>query len=358
MAKRHPSQVRMEDVARIAGVSLITVSRTLKSPDKVAEATRKRVLAAIEKTGYIPNLVAGGLASHRTNVVGAIIPTITNSIFADTIDGMSDVFSEKGIHLLLGTSGYSLTKEEELIEAMLAQRAAALVITGATHSSRSKNLLKRVRIPVVETWTVDRNPLDIRVGFSNFDASYAMVRHLADCGYRHIGFVNAPVKANDRARARLMAYRQAVQELGLVECRGYEREASFSFHHGAISFADLLENEPQLEAVYCANDILAIGALLESQRRGLRVPDDIGIAGFDDVDLACEINPGLTTVRLPRYDIGHVAAELIVKRINQAEPTNHIADLGYEVVQRGTTRPPEAKTRRIHGKAGHARARI
>lgn len=337
MAKRDPNQVRMEDVARIAGVSLITVSRALRNPDQVANDTRIKVLAAVEKTGYIPNLVAGGLASQRTNVVGAIIPTITNSIFADTINGMSDIFNENGMHLLLGTSGYSLKREGELIEAMLAQRASALILTGATHSRRSKMVLNKARIPIVETWTVDRDPVDLRVGFSNFDASYAMMRHLHQCGYTKIGFVSAPIKANDRAEARLMAYRHAVRDLGLVGRRQYEREASFSFRHGATVFADLIENEPHLEAVYFANDILAIGALLESQRRAIRVPEDIAIAGFDDVDLAREINPGLSTVRLPRYEIGRTAAALIIKRLNESQPTQDIVDLGFEVVQRGTT---------------------
>ncbi len=340
MAKRDETQVRMEDVAKLAGVSVITVSRALRQPGKVVEQTRTKIMQAVEQTGYIPNLVAGGLASQRTNVVGAVIPTITNSIFADTIRGMSDVFAAAGMQLLLGTSGYSLLREEELVAAMLGQRASALILTGATHSKRTRAYLERARIPVVETWVVDQRPIDLRVGFSNFDVSYAMVRHLASSGYRRIGFVSAPVKANDRAEARLRGYREAARDLGLTYKRSYERQAAFSFRHGAEVFVDLVESEPALEAVYFANDILAIGALLEAQRRGIAIPDHIGIAGFDDVDLASEVNPGLTTVRLPRYEIGRVAAELITKTLMGDPVPSKIVDLGFQIIQRGTTRPP------------------
>ena len=309
MAKRDETQVRMEDVAKLADVSVITVSRALKQPRKVAERTRAKIMKAVEETGYIPNLVAGGLASHRTSVVGAVIPTITNSIFADTIHGMSDVFGAAGMQLLLGTTGYSLAREEELVAAMLGQRASALILTGATHSKRARPYLERPRIPGVEPGVIDGHPIDLRVGFSNFDASHAMVRHLAACGYRRIGFVSAPIKANDRAEARLRGYRRAVQDLGLVDKRSYERQAAFSFRQGAEVFVDLIESEPALEAVYFANDILAIGALLEARRLCIAVPGHIAVAGFDAVHVASQGNPGLTTTRLPPSQTRRPAAD-------------------------------------------------
>lgn len=328
----------MEDIARIAGVSTITVSRALNQPQKVAERTRERVLKAVESAGYIPNGVAGSLASRRTRVIGALVPTITNSIFADTIHGMSDVLAPHGYQLLLGASGYSLEAEAKFIEAILAQRPAGLLTTGLQHLPLACARLRATGVPAVETWNVDGEAIDMAVGFSNYRACYEMVRHLVGAGYRAIGFVSAPVTANDRASQRLEGYRSAMRDFGLRTAPSLEREAAFSFHAGAESLLDLLSHEPHMQAVFFANDILAIGALLECQRRGIRVPDDLAIAGFDDVELASQVNPALTTVRIPRYDIGRVAAEMILHRIEGRVAQPRVVDLGFEIVQRQSTR--------------------
>ena len=332
--------VRIEEVARLAGVSAITVSRVLNTPAKVAEKTRKAVWEAIERTGYIPNQLAGSLASNRSRTIGVIIPTVVNSIFADKVQGMTDVLSREGYQLLLANSGYSLEVEAQLVAAFVAQRPSGLVITGVTHAERTRSLLARAGIPVVETWSLSSEPIDMLVGFSNEDAAYAMVRHLAGLGYRKIALVSAPVADNDRAASRVEGYRKAVRELGLACDPRLEREASFSLRNGALALQELLAEHRGIEAVFFANDILAAGALLECQRRGLRVPGDIGIAGFDDVDLAAEIVPGLTTVRIPRYEIGARAAALILDRIAGREPSENVIDLGFEIVTRGSTRAP------------------
>ncbi|MDN3516475.1 LacI family DNA-binding transcriptional regulator [Aquisalimonas lutea] len=331
------SAVRMEDVARLAGVSSITVSRVLNHPDKVAEGTRERVLAAVEATGYIPNSVAGSLASRRTRVIGALVPTITNSIFADTIDGMDDVLRPAGYQLLLGATGYSLDEESRLISAMLAQRPAGLLATGLQHQAQAYTLLRATEIPIVETWNVDGDPVDMAVGFSNFRACHAMVTCLAEQGARRIGFVSAPTTANDRAEQRLLGYRRAVRDLGLDADPALEREAKFSFHAGAERLLELLAARPDVEAIFFANDILALGALFECQRRGIRVPEDLAIAGFDDVELAAQVNPGLTTVRIPRYGIGRQAAHMILRRIEGGVVDPSVVDLGFEIVQRAST---------------------
>lgn len=330
--------VRMELVAKRAGVSAITVSRVLNHPDKVAEDTRSRVWAAIKATGYIPNLIAGGLASSRTRVVGVIVPTITNSIFADTVQGMTDVLGARSYQLLLATSGYSLKVETELVSAFLAQRPSGLVLTGLTHAPPTLDLLKRAEIPVVETWSVARKPIDMLVGFSNEKAAFEMMRSLAGMGYRKIGFVVAPIKHNDRALGRRAGYRRAVKQLGLVDDRSLEREALFTLENGSRALSDLVGQHPDVEAIFFANDILATGGLLECARRGWPVPERLGIAGFDDVDLAGQTVPTLTTVRIPRYEIGATAARLILARLvgEAAEPS--VLDLGFEIVLRGSTR--------------------
>jgi LacI family gluconate utilization system Gnt-I transcriptional repressor len=330
--------VRIEEVARIAGVSAITVSRALNTPGKVAEETRAAVWKAVEATGYIPNQLAGSLASNRSRTIGVIIPTIVNSIFADKVQGMTDALGKEGYQLLLANSGYSLELEADLVAAFVAQRPSGLVITGTTHAERTRSLLARAGIPVVETWSMGPEPLDMLVGFSNGDAAYAMVRQLAELGYRKIALVSAPVKDNDRAAGRVEGYRRAVRDLGLAADHRLEREASFSLRNGAEALSSLVAEHRDLDAVFFANDILAAGGLLECQRLGIRVPEDLGIAGFDDVDLAAETVPGLTTVRIPRYEIGARAAEMILERIAGRQPAQTVADLGFEIVLRGSTR--------------------
>ncbi len=328
----------MKDVARIAGVSSITVSRVISNPEKVAKPTRQRVLDAIERVGYIPNSIAGSLAARRTRVIGALVPTITNSIFADTIDGLTGILTPRRYKLLLGTSGYSLDTEASLIDAMLAQRPAGIVTTGLQHAPRARERLVATEVPVIETWNIDGEPIDCSVGFSNYRACYKMVEHLADAGYQAIGFVSAPVVANDRAAQRLQGYRDAMAALGLRSGRSLEREAAFSFQARAESLNDLRAGEPNVEVVFFANDILAIGALFECQRRGIRVPEDLAIAGFDDVELAAQVIPALTTVRIPRYRIGQAAAEILLRRIEGESVAPPIVDLGFEIIQRQSTR--------------------
>ncbi len=335
--KSHGS-VRMELVAKRAGVSAITVSRVLNHPDKVAEDTRARVWAAIEATGYIPNLIAGGLASSRTRVVGIIVPTITNSIFADTLQGMTDVLRAQSYQLLVATSGYSPKAEAELVSAFLAQRPSGLVLTGLTHAPRTLDMLKRAEVPVVETWNIARKSIDMLVGFSNEKSAFEMTRALAEAGYRKIGFVSAPIKNNDRALGRRNGYRRAVRQLGLIDDRSLEREAWFTLENGSRALSDLVGQHPDVEAIFFANDILAAGGLFECARRGWPVPERLGIAGYDDVDLASQTVPPLTTVRIPRYEIGATAARLILARLGGETFGSRVLDLGFEVVMRGSTR--------------------
>lgn len=331
----------MKDVAKIAGVSSITVSRVISDQDKVAEHTRQRVLDAIAKVGYIPNGIAGSLAARRTYVIGALVPTITNSIFADTIHGLTDILTPKRYKLLLGTSNYSLENEANLIQAMLAQRPAGVITTGLQHDTRARAYLAATDVPVIETWNIDGEPIDCSIGFSNYRACYEMVEHLAHAGYTTIGFVSAPITANDRAEQRLRGYREAMLDLRLRTNSGMEREATFSFQSGAESLNAMRAEVPNIEAIFFANDILAIGALFECHRLGIRVPEDLAIAGFDDVELASQVIPALTTVRIPRYHIGRVAAETLVQRIESGViDDNPTIDLGFQIIQRDSTRSP------------------
>jgi LacI family gluconate utilization system Gnt-I transcriptional repressor len=200
------------------------------------------------------------------------------------------------------------------------------------------SLLGRSRIPTVETWNLPANPIDMVVGFSNHAAAEAMVRHLAGRGYRHIALVHPHLEANDRAVDRLSGYRAAMRELGLPWRPELERSSPFGFANGAKALGDLIESTSPLDAIFFGNDALAVGALLECRRRGICVPEDLSIVGFD-VDLAQQLDPPLTTVRVPMREIGRQAGQLILQRINGAARETVTIDLGFEIIERQSSRP-------------------
>jgi LacI family gluconate utilization system Gnt-I transcriptional repressor len=327
----------MADIARAVGVSTITVSRALRSPEMVSPETRRRIAEAISQFGYVPNLLAGSLAADRTNVVTAIFPSIQNSLFASTIQGISDVLREHGYYLMLGHSNYSLDEAEALVAAALAVRPCGMVLHNTTHTPRATALLTNAGVPVVETGELKRRPLDVVVSYSNGAAARAMTLHLATRGYRRIGFVSVDPRGNERARLRRQGYRAALKEAGILHNPRLERCMPQGFAGGAQALVDLLETEPRLEAVFFAGDVFAYGALFECQRRGWAVPDRIAIAGFDNLGFAEDVVPTLTTLRIPRYNIGRRAAEIILDRLAGRDGTTRRIDVGFEVVRREST---------------------
>lgn len=338
--KRQGSEnpVGMREVARRAGVSTITVSRVLANSGNVSPETRERVTKAVQELGYIPNLLARNFGLSRTPLVGVIVPTVANLMFADKIEALAEELRPHGLQLLVTHSAYSVETEELLVEALVAQRPSGIVLTGVTHSPKTYELLRRTGIPTVETWNLTKNPIDMVVGFSNELAAEAMVNYLAQQGYRHIGFVHPHLNANDRAVDRLRGYRKAIKKLGLPARPELERASNFGFASGAAALTDLVTNVKPLEAVFFGNDALATGGLLECRRRNILVPEDLGIAGFDDVDLAGQLDPALTTVRVPMREIGRRAGQVLLNRIKNPTAPTEIVDLGFEIVSRQSTR--------------------
>ena len=331
---------RIEEVARLAGVSPITVSRTLNKPETVSESTRAAVWKAVEQIGYVPNRLAGGLASNKSNTIGVVLPSITNPAFAERVQGMTDVLSPAGYNLLLGLSGNSVESELLHVMAFLGQRVAALALTGTQHADRTRRLLAHAGIPVVEIPVISGRLIDMAVGYSTEGASYAMVEHLARCGYRRVAFLSSPVADNQLLDQRLKGYRRAVADLGLDSDPALFVEARYSPASSARAFVELLAHRPDVEAVFCGSDLQAIGCMLEARRRGIRIPEGIGIAGYDDVELAQEFVPTLTSVRFNRYEMGRTAARLLLARIQGESPAQPIVDVGFEIIARASTRRP------------------
>ena len=331
-AKR-PANGRMQDVARLARVSMITVSRVINQPDKVAPRTRARIEAAIAKIGYVPNLTAGSLASNRSRIIAAIVPTIDNSIFAETIRGLTETLAAGGYQLLLGQTGYDESAEEALIATFLGRRVDGLVVTGVTHSALTRQRLVRAGIPVVETWDLTADPIDMVVGFSNRDAGRAIARYLLDKGHRRIGFAGG---GDHRTRARLAGFEAALRRVKGACLSRVLMPAGTSFHGGREALEKLLALDPKMQAVFCSNDALAVGALMECRRRGIQVPQKLAIAGFADLDIAAEVEPALTTVQVRSRTIGEEAANMLLARLRGEPITAVVRDLGFTVVPRAS----------------------
>lgn len=330
--------VGMREVAQRAGVSKITVSRVLSSAANVSPETRARVIQAVEDLGYVPNQLARNFGLSRTPLVGVIVPTVANLMFADKIEALAEELRPHGLQLLVTHSAYSIETEALLVEALVAQRPAGIVLTGVTHAPKTYDLLRRTGIPTIETWNLTHDPIDMVVGFSNQLAAEAMVCHLAERGYRHIGFVHPRLEANDRAVDRLRGYRVAIDKLGLPVRSELERASDFGFASGAAALVDLVTNVRPLDAVFFGNDALATGGLLECRRRNISVPEDLGVAGFDDVDLAAQLDPPLTTVRVPMREIGRRAGQLLLERIQEPDTPAKKIDLGFQIIERLSTR--------------------
>ena len=325
---------RLVDVARVAQLSPITVSRALREPHKVSPEARERVKAAVAETGYVPDLVASSLTSRRTRLVGLVIPTITASIYAATVAGLSEVLRASGFEALIGDSGYALDGEAQLVAAFLGRRADGIVLSNVEHADATRGMLARARLPVVETGNLTDDPIDMCVGFSNYDAARAMMLHLVSRGHHAIGFVGAAVSGNPQAADRRRAYDDVVREQGRANAATLTVECASDVGEGARALLRIVERHPECTALFAASEVRAIGALLECQRRGWKVPERIAIAGFNDAGLGAHLVPALTTVRIAREEIGRLAARMILDRLEGLAIAEPVVDVGYEVVVR------------------------
>ena len=327
----------MLDVAEIAGVSAMTVSRALRNPSVVAPETLRRIQVAIKETGYIPNRVAGNLSSSTTNIFGMIVPSLRNSLFAETIQGVVDILGHD-FDLMIANSGYSLKGEEDAVVAFLSQRVCGIILHNTEHTARTRHLIRQSGIPCVETGNLAKQPLDMVVGFSNRDAGRAMTEFLNDKGFNRIGFVSLILKDNDRAAERKAGYMEALGRRGIPVVPDLMLEAEPGLKSGGEAFRRLYEMPNRPDAIFLSGDVLAIGAVLEANRNSIRVPEDIAIAGSDDNELHENILPSLTSIRFPRYEIGRSAANMLVNRVLGKSSGTAVLDLGFEIVERDTTK--------------------
>ena len=326
--------MRLIDVARVAGVAPITVSRALREPDRVSPDTRARVERAVADTGYVPDLVASSLTRGRTRLVGIVVPTLTASIYASTVAGLSETLRAQGFEALIGDSGWALEGEEKLVAAFLGRRADGLVLSNVEHTTATRRMLARARIPVVETGNLCDAPIDMVVGFDNERAARDMMLHLVARRHRAIGFIGAPRTANPQAADRRRAYDAVVAECTLSRAPGLVVECPADIDAGGDALEGILAAQASATAVFAASEVRAIGALLRCLRLRIAVPKRMAVAGFNDAGFGAHLVPALTTVSVPRDEIGRRAARMILERLDGRAPDATIVDVGYEIVVR------------------------
>jgi LacI family gluconate utilization system Gnt-I transcriptional repressor len=303
-------------VAARAGVSPITVSRVIRLPDLVAAKTRLRVEAAMDELGYVPNQLAGALATARSNAIAVLVPTIANAIFADTVQGLSERLEPLGLAVILAQSGYDAAREERLLAALLSRRPEAIIMVGSPATADGARLLRRARIPVVETWDLPVAPIDAAAGFDNHAAGVAVARHFIGQGRRHLAFIGGD---DPRATRRWLGFSDAALAAGLAAPRRIVLPRSAS--------AAASVSVPGADAVFAANDALAIGFLAGLRQAGLI--GAVAVIGLGDLEMGRLIDPRLSTVRVHGTEIGRTAASLTLGREGQ-----RVVDLGFELVLR------------------------
>ena len=329
-----PRRLGMREIARRVGVSPITVSRALRDPGKVSPATRQKVLEAIEAEGFIPNRLASSMRGVG-RIIGTVVPPLINSGIAEQVQGMADEVHESGYQLLLVQGEFVPEAEDEAIRALLGWRPAGLILQAFVQDDVTRKLLAESPVPVVEISEIrGKQPIDMAVGISNFETAYAMTAHLAAKGYRKIAFVSTPVHGNDRLQQRRIGYRQAMEDLGLRYNPALEVEVPITPQGGAEALRILTARDPKVQVIFCSSDTLAIGAVQECHRLGWRIPERMAIAGYGDLDLAAQLYPPLTTVRVPRYEMGRQAVRQLLRRLSGDDKSPTIVSIGFEIIDR------------------------
>lgn len=326
--------VTLKDLAEIVGVTKVTISRALNTPDQVSPETLRRVQEAIRDTGYVPNLVAGALASNRSKLVVALIPSLSGSVFQETTEAMTVALARAGYQFLIGQGGYDESREDALLDAVIGRRPAGIVLTGVMHTATSRKRLAGAGVPVVETWDLTDDPVDMLVGFSHTEVGAAAARHLYQRGGRRA----AVITPNDRrALARSAAFVDTMSALTKRAVPVYPASSPTHLGHGREALAKVLHKHPDTDSIFCGADSLALGVLMEANARRIDVPGKLKVLGYGDVNFAAHTSPPLTSIRTNGGRIGELAASMLIQRIEGMPTSTRIVDVGFEFIERAST---------------------
>lgn len=330
---------KLADVARLAKVSTATVSRALTRPDKVKPATAARIRQAVQALGYVAHGAARALASRRTRTIGVVIPTLNNAIFANTVHALQKTLDEAGYTLLLASHEFDAEVEARVTQALIERGVDGLVLLGTTHHPSVFGMIDAHRVPYVLTWALDESGRHPCIGFNNRAAGIRMARYLLELGHREFAMLSGITAGNERARERVEGVREALAGGGLTLGPGRLVEKPYTLSGGREGMRELLQATPRPTAVICGNDVLAIGALAECRALGLAVPEELSLTGFDDMEIAAAMTPGLTTMHFPTAELGGYAAQHLVARL-AGEAFEERIELPVELIVRGSTAPP------------------
>ncbi|TFW15523.1 LacI family DNA-binding transcriptional regulator [Duganella callida] len=327
------SGATLADVAKVAGVSPITVSRALNQPHLVRPNTLAKVQAAVQQTGYVKNMMAGALASSRSRLVSLVLPSISTPIFADMVHAASECLTAAGYQVMLGLSSYEAWREEVLVETILSRRPDGVILTGSLHTDSTRRRLQAAQVPVVEAWDLTPSPIDMMVGFSHEDVGHVIAQHLLQRRYRRIAILAVQ---DPRAARRNQGLQAGLAKQGIEVAAVEIMALPSTFELGRDGAARLLARCPDLDVIVCSSDTLAHGVLTEAIARGINVPEQLAVVGFGDMNFAARTYPPLSTVRVDGANIGRVAAQAILDRI-EGRAAASLTDTGFQFIERGST---------------------
>jgi LacI family transcriptional regulator len=337
MKKRANKNVAtLTDVAKEANVSTATVSRCLNSPEQVDPKTHARVMIAVENLSYAPNFGAKIMAERRSNTVGAVIPTMENSIFARGIQAFQEELSLHGYTLLVASSSYQPDIEEKQIRNLVARGAEALLLIGYQRDGRIYQFLKNRRLPFVITWAFDQSKDHLAIGFDNQSAMEALAEKVINLGHKDIGLIIADTSNNDRSYSRLLGIKNVMKQYAIDESHLAVEQTTYAIESGAAAFETLMKRPVKPTVVMCGNDVLAVGAINKAKDMGLKIPEDISITGFDDIELSTVIEPNLTTVHVPHRQMGRRSAQTLINMINTNQTISDSEELSAYICMRDT----------------------
>jgi len=334
---RGTGHARIEDVARHAQVSAQTVSRFFRDPRQVSSGVAERIRMSVEAIGYVPNLVAGALASNRSFIVAILVPTIANPIHAAPVQALSDILRPAGYQVLVGTTDYDPTREQDLVAAFIGRRVDGIVLTGTSFTDYTARILARACIPVVQLWELPRHPIDMAVGVDNDAAGIAVARHFFERGYRRFAVLGHDAAGDTRSAARLDGFDRETRRLGLAPPHHFSYSRPTDMTQAAEMLARLKAPGREADAVFCVGAPIAIGLVLTAPKLGIAIPGELAVAAFGDNDLAPLLSPALTTVGIPRYELGRKAGEMLLRRFAGQQVEAPVVDIGFTLLARETT---------------------
>lgn len=337
MARKQEGKVDIVAVARAAKVSASTVSRTFNHPDLVNPATRKKIDRAVRRLGYIRNRAAQAMHGKRSGTVGLVVPTIDHAIFAELVQSFSETLEAAGFTILMTSHGYDLEREYTVVRKLLEHRVDGVALIGLEHSEETYHLLEQQKLPAVAIWNYNQGSRISCIGAQNLDAGRLAAQHLLNLGHRDIGAVFPDTKGNDRSFDRLCGAKAALADAGIVVSEARQWTTPYSVAQAKAVCLELMAQTDRPTALLCGNDVIAQGCLYAAMQMGLRVPEDISVMGIGDFKGSKDMEPALSTVRLPAKTIGAQAAGLIVRLIAGDQTDVVREELPPELMVRAST---------------------